>query len=271
MSWDSPVNRSARSFPAPHRLAEHDPRHRQRLGDQRGHIGEAALLLGRDLAPDLADASRQVHEQRHEHERERRQLPVQDAHGDDGRDHRRRVLSDRRRRRRDDVVESTDVVRDPRLDLAGAGAREERKRHLLQAPVDGGAEVVHHVLPDDVRQVRLPDVEGGRDDRDHDHRQHQHGQQRGLVLEDSLIEDASQQERLQHAEAGREDDHAQYDRQAGTIGPEQLQDPAAVALARRVHQRGRLLVRTPHRAHATGPSAIRCSKSASAKCTHPYL
>ena len=106
----------------------------------------------------LPDAPRQPHEQRHEHERDHRQPPVEQAHRDERRDHRGRVLRDRRRGRGDDVVEPADVVGDPRLHLAGARPREERQRHPLQVLVDGGAQVVHHALADDVRDVGLPDA-----------------------------------------------------------------------------------------------------------------
>ncbi len=49
---------------------------------------------------------------------------------------------------RHDVVDPADVVGDPRLHLARAGAREERQRHALQVRIDGGAQVVHHALAD---------------------------------------------------------------------------------------------------------------------------
>src|ERR1035437_5266195 len=143
---------------APHRLAEQDPRDRQRLGDQRRHVGQAALLLGRDPAAYLAHAPRHPDEQRHEHERDRRQAPVQQAQGYEGRDHRGRVLGDRRGGRRDHAVQAADVVGDPRLDLAGPGAGEEGQRHPLQAAVDGRAQIVHHPLPDDVDDAGRPDA-----------------------------------------------------------------------------------------------------------------
>ena len=49
---------------------------------------------------------------------------------------------------------AADVVGDPRLDLAGAGAGEEGQRHPLQVAVDGGAQVVHDPLADDVSKAR---------------------------------------------------------------------------------------------------------------------
>ena len=76
------------------------------------------------------------------------QLPAQREHRDD----RRGDGGDRGDRRgggaRHDVVDAADVVGDPRLHLARAGAREERQRHPLQVRVHGGAQVVHHALAD---------------------------------------------------------------------------------------------------------------------------
>ena len=82
---------------------------------------------------------------------------------------RRHVRGDRRRRVRDDALDAADVVRDPRLHLAGARAREEREREPLQVAEDRRAQVVHHALADLVREQRLDDAEHAGDDRDHDH------------------------------------------------------------------------------------------------------
>ena len=67
------------------------------------------------------------------------------------------------------VCDAADVVRDPRLHLARARAREERQREPLQVPVDGRAQVVHHALADGVREQRLRDAERAGGDRDRDH------------------------------------------------------------------------------------------------------
>ena len=60
----------------------------------------------------------------------------------------------------DDAVSVTtvctppDVVREPRLDLAGPRRREEPQRHVLEVLVERVAEVLHHAQPDDVRVDR---------------------------------------------------------------------------------------------------------------------
>ena len=64
-----------------------------------------------------------------------------------------------RGRVRDDVLDAADVVRDARLHLARARAREEREREPLQVPEDGRAQVVHDALADLVREQRLDHAE----------------------------------------------------------------------------------------------------------------
>ena len=153
-----------------HRLAEQDPGDRQRLLDEARDVGERLLRRGRDLAPLGADAACQQDEDRDQREREQRELPAERDHADHRRDHRRHVRDDRRGGARDDVLDAADVVRDARLHLAGARAREEREREPLQVAEDGRAQVVHDALADLVREQRLPDAEHAGDDRDHDHR-----------------------------------------------------------------------------------------------------
>ena len=216
MSLDSLVKRSARSSPRPIVLPSMIPDTDSDSATSADMSASRRCCSVVILPPHLADPPGQPHEQRHEHERDHRQLPVQDAHRDDRRDHRRRVLGDRRRGGGDDVVEAADVVGDPRLHLARAGAREERQRHPLQVPVDGGAQVVHHPLADRVRHVRLPDAERGGGDRDRDHRQHQPRQQRRVVLEDPLVEHVPEQERVEHRQGPPRTRSAPAPRSAGS-------------------------------------------------------
>ena len=58
------------------RLGQEHAADAQRLLGGRGHVGQRLLRLGADLAADLADAERQVHEERQQAEREQRQAPV---------------------------------------------------------------------------------------------------------------------------------------------------------------------------------------------------
>ena len=120
-----------------------------------------------------------------------REAPVEQHHRDDRRDHGGHVREHRGRRRGDDRVDAADVVRDPALHVAGAGAREEREREPLQMPVDRRAQVVHDGLADPVREERLVDADRAGDDRDQDHPGHERGQQAHVVLGDRGVEDAA--------------------------------------------------------------------------------
>ncbi len=148
MSLDSRVKRAARSPPRPIVLPSMIP-------DTDSDSATSAEMSARRRCCSLVILRRSFPTRRVSHTNSgtkiseiRRQPPVEQAHRDDRRDHGGRVLGDRRRGRRDDVVDAADVVGDPRLHLAGARAGEERQRHPLQAPVDGGAQVVHHALAD---------------------------------------------------------------------------------------------------------------------------
>ena len=113
----------------------------------------------------LPDAAGQPDEERQQREREaaRRQSSANIATivGQ----HRGDVGDDRGRRRGDDVLHAADVVGDPRLHLARAGAREERERQALQVAVDRGAQVVHDALADEVGEPRLRHAEDAGGDR----------------------------------------------------------------------------------------------------------
>ena len=74
-------------------------------------------------------------------------------------------------------------------------AREEREREPLQVLVDGGAQVVHHALPDLVREQRLHDAERPGDDRDRDHPRDEQVQQLEIPFGEGDVEDLLDQER----------------------------------------------------------------------------
>ena len=72
---DSAVNRSARSSPRPIVLPSMIPETESDSATSALRVGEAGLLLGRDLAPELADAACHPHRGRHEEERNDGQRP----------------------------------------------------------------------------------------------------------------------------------------------------------------------------------------------------
>ena len=108
------------------------------------------------------------------------------------------VRDDGRRRRRDDALHAADVVRDARLHLARARAREEGEREALQVRVHGRAQVVHDVLADAVGEPGLADADDAGQDRDGDHARDQEVELPGvdlLALREDVVEQLAQQER----------------------------------------------------------------------------
>ena len=214
-----------------HRAAEQDAGDGQRLLDERRDVRERALLRRRDLAPLPADAPGQEDEERQQPEGEDREAPVEQEHGDDGRDHRRQVRDDRGGGRRDHGLDAADVVRDPRLDLAGARPREEGERQPLQVAVDRRAQVVHHLLADEVRHVRLHDAERAGRDRDPDHPGDEGGEQRDVLLRDGGVEDGSEEERRDDAEERGDADQAEDDAEPQTVALEESRDAPEIGAA----------------------------------------
>ena len=92
---------------------------------------------------------------------------------------------------------------------------------------DGGAQVVHHPLPDLVREQRLDHAEDAGDDRDHDHRGGVEGDSARVVRLDR-DKDVPEQERREHTEAGAHHDQSEQQREPLPVRPEELPDPAHV-------------------------------------------
>jgi len=96
--------------------------------------------------------------------------------------------------------------------------------------VDGRAQVVHDPLADEVRQPGLPHPEHPGDDRDGHHPADERGEQRGVLLRDRRVEDASQQEGRDHAQAGGDGDQREHGAQPPPVGAEEPGDAPDVAL-----------------------------------------
>ena len=224
---DSPSKRSASSsprpivFPSRMPLTESDS---WTMLEMSASDSCVVFAIRRRSLPTRRVSTREDRDQR---EREERELPAQKQHADHRRDDRRQARRDARGGVRDDVLHAADVVVDPRLHLARAGAREEGEREALQVAEDRGAQVVHDALTDLVREQRLDHAEDSGDDRDHDHRGGVHGDRVRVVRLDR-DQDAPEQERRHHAEAGAEDDQPEQPREPPPVRPEEPPDPPHV-------------------------------------------
>ena len=150
-----------------------------------------------------------------------REPPVEQEHRDGGREDRRHVGDDRRGRGRDDALDAADVVCDARLHLAGARAREEGEREPLEVRVDRGAEVVHDVLADEVREPGLRDADNAGDDRDRDHPRDQQVEPRRVdvrALAEYVVQEVAEEERGDDAQSGRDHDQAEETHEPGAVG-----------------------------------------------------
>ena len=125
-------------------------------------------------------------------------------------------------------LDAADVVRDPRLHLARAGAREEGEREPLEVPVDGRAQVVHHRWPTTFESYVCAHAEDPRDDRDRDQAADEQRQEPVVVLGQRLVEDVADEERRDHAQQRRDEDSARTAAEPPAIGLEQARDAAEV-------------------------------------------
>lgn len=60
------------------------------------------------------------------------------------------------------------------MNLTRARGREEAKRHALKVLVEAVPEILHDALPDDRRQVGLPDADRAAEDGETEHERHEH-------------------------------------------------------------------------------------------------
>ena len=110
-------------------------------------------------------------------------------------------------------LHAADVVGQPRLDRAGAGGGEEREVHALQVLEEPAAQVRHHAVAEQRRQVRLPDADQRGHDRDRDHARDEPAQQRQV---DRPAADREQRPVERHlGEEGRDDPEAAGDEDGG--------------------------------------------------------
>ena len=123
-------------------------------------------------------------------------------------------------------LHAVDVVADAALDLARARLGEEAQRHPLQVGVEGQPQVVHHPLADHVRQVRLPDTDAGREERQHDHQRALQVEQANVLRAEQVVDDQLQQDRVDDTDADADQDQRGDHHQPRAVRPEEAGDQA---------------------------------------------
>ena len=125
--------------------------------------------------------------------------------------------------------------------------------------VDSCAQVMHHLLPDLVREQGLDDAECTGDDRDPDHPGDQPVQKPEVGVRKRIVDHRPQQKRGDDTERGREEDQAENACQPAAVGPEEGDDPPQVGTTngrigrplRRLHLIERASPSTWHHAQGT--------------------
>jgi hypothetical protein len=171
------------------------PADREGLVDGDVEVGQLPLLRGGDRPAHARDPAVQPDRRRQHEQGHQRELPAQREHRDERRDGGGEVRGHRGGGGGDDGLHAADVVGDPRLHLAGAGAGEEGDRLALQVREHVGAQPVHDPLADGGRDPGLDDAQRGGHAGDGDHADHQPAEQGEVPLRKCVVDDGAQQER----------------------------------------------------------------------------
>ncbi len=107
------------------------------------------------------------------------------------------------------TLDAIHVVGEARLDFPSARRGKEAQGHALQVNIELIAEIAHHLLTDQIVQVRLayPDQPGEDGYGKHDAGQDQ--EQSHVALSDGVIEDHANQQGVDQSQNGRQENGAQ--------------------------------------------------------------
>ena len=207
-------------------------------------------------------------------------LPAQGEHRDAHHDHGDRVGDRARQGGRERPLGADHVVVEPGDERAGLGAGEERQALALHVAEDLGAEVEDQALADARGEPAAQHRQRGADDRHARHRQGQQGDQRAVAGGDAVVDQALDEQRVDHDEArvddgqqqehrdeaavrAREGEHAAYGpaadaaRHLGPVGAHVAEDRPPAAGSGVAHHRHVVLLRRASRGRgsprSTGP------------------
>ena len=214
------------------RLRQQDARDAQRLLRDRGELRQRLLRLAGDPRAHLADAPLHDHEERHHHDGDQRQPPVDQDHRDERGDHRHEVAEDARDGVREHARDAADVVLQAGLDDAGLGPREESELHRLQVLEELHPQVAGDLVADRRGELGLDDAERRRQQEQPDHDRDEPPEQRDVGCpavdrEQRVVEDALHDQRRDDGDRGAGDDEEAGDEDPPQVRAEQRDDPAA--------------------------------------------
>ena len=157
----------------------------------------------------------------------------------------------RRQRGGERPLRADHVVVEPRHQRAGLGAGEEGQRHALHVGEHARAQVEDEALPDAGGQPAHADREPRVEDCHARGGERQADDQRGVLLEDAVVDDLLDQQRGHHDERGVDDGQRQEERDRAAVRLGEADDASDGV-------RGQLLLGdaavgahvTPHRTHA---------------------
>ena len=214
------------------RLRQQDARDAQGLLRDGGELGQRLLRLAGDPRAHLADAALDEHEERHEHDGDEGEPPVDEDHRDERRDDRDEVAEDARDGVGEHARHAADVVLQPRLDDAGLRAGEERELHRLQVIEQPHPEVARDAVADRRREPGLHDAEPRREQEQRDHQQHEPDEQRDVGAaavdgEQCIVEDPLDDERRDDGDGRSRDHEKSGEGEPAEVRTEQGDHPAA--------------------------------------------
>ena len=207
---------------------EHDAGHGQGLLGDGGHLGGGLLDPGRGGAAAFAHQVAEDREDRGDARRNDGQFPRQHGHGDQGADEDDHVGQDVADGAGHHHADAGDVVGNAALDLAGALGGEEAQGQRLEMRVQTVTQVAHHPL---AHLLGEPGLEHAQAARHHDHRGHgdgqrpEQGQVGPAVHEEGGVEHHPDQDRVDDAQAGGDQDQQADGEDARPVGLERLCDP----------------------------------------------
>ena len=181
--------------------------------------------LPRDGAESRADAPGREDENREDHNRQQRQLPLQQEHGDERAAERDDVADDGAERAGERPLRADHVVVEPTDERAGLGAGEERNRHPLYVIEQLHSKVVDQALADPAREVALDQAQNRFAQRSGDHKEEEDVEVAAVPIDDGVIENLADQQGRQQSQEGRRNDRAEEADDGPAIGPSEGEDP----------------------------------------------